>query len=117
MDRKSPKENKRMPLPRRDLLDSFECVDVPHPFVCADPYYSRKSQRVAAGVAIAFLNAVKRDFNHDGWLHETEAAEILDCVLLEIVGHFEDLAIRKPRICLSDVQQLTILLHGKGVVG
>jgi hypothetical protein len=74
-------------------LNGLNGVDFSRRLIRADADNSRKSKRITAGVAIAFLNSIEGDFKNDDRFNATKTPEILQCVLLEEFRHFRYLDI------------------------
>src|SRR5437762_10973825 len=100
-----------------EFPDSFDRIDISHAFIGSDSNDARKTQRISASVSIALLNAVERNLQHHDRCDETKPSKIFDGMLLEEFRHLRNLAIRQSRIRFPDVQQLSIVLHGKRVIG
>src|SRR4051794_20814746 len=82
--------------------------DLIHRFVVAKMGDAREAQRVARLVTLRFLNAVKRDLQHDGRLDGEHRAVAASRRLLEMFGETRDLDVGEARVRLADVHQLMI---------
>src|SRR5439155_20442887 len=79
----------------KELLHSFQRIDLSRRLVCANPDDAGKPQCIAAGMPVALLNSIERNFNDNDRLHEPETAEVLNGVLLEEFRHLGNLEVRK----------------------
>jgi len=99
------------------LLNGFNRIDFPHRFVSPYTDDSGKAKGIAARVPVAFLNAVKSDFQDDCRLDQAKASVIANSMLFEELSHVSDFLIRQSRVSFSYIQELPTPLYSKGVVG